>query len=141
MSQADLRAKFIANAQPEIDRGYPQFASGGDHLGGLRIVGERGPELEATGAARIFNATETERMLRQSFAPQVLFTPASNDNSGAEMLKELQAVRAQLERLERGQSQTTAAVGASGAAITGAVERGNDINRETGTALKRANSR
>lgn len=39
------------------------FATGGFHTGGLRIVGERGPELEATGAARIFNAQQTHRML------------------------------------------------------------------------------
>ena len=31
----------------------PQFASGGYHSGGLRIVGENGPELEATGPSRI----------------------------------------------------------------------------------------
>lgn len=50
----------------------PGFASGGDHRGGLRIVGERGRELEATGPARIWNADQTRRMLnppRQS-APQ-----------------------------------------------------------------------
>ncbi len=39
------------------------FASGGMHSGGLRIVGERGPELEATGASRIWNAEQTRAML------------------------------------------------------------------------------
>jgi hypothetical protein len=39
------------------------FASGGDHRGGLRIVGENGPELEATGPSRIFSADQTRRML------------------------------------------------------------------------------
>ncbi|MCZ8074633.1 MAG: hypothetical protein O9341_10930, partial [Paucibacter sp.] len=43
--------------------GMPGFASGGDHGGGWRIVGERGPELEATGAARIFNAAQTAQIL------------------------------------------------------------------------------
>ena len=33
------------------------------HFGGLRIVGENGPELEATGAARIFNAQQTRTIL------------------------------------------------------------------------------
>lgn len=42
----------------------PKFASGGDHIGGLRLVGENGPELEATGPARIFNANQTQRILR-----------------------------------------------------------------------------
>lgn len=33
----------------------PRFAAGGMHSGGLRIVGEDGPELEATGPSRIWN--------------------------------------------------------------------------------------
>ncbi|MNT13923.1 hypothetical protein D3C72_1489080 [compost metagenome] len=33
----------------------PGFASGGVHAGGLRIVGENGPELEMTGPSRILN--------------------------------------------------------------------------------------
>lgn len=41
----------------------PAFASGGMHRGGLRIVGERGPELEATGPARIWTADQTRSML------------------------------------------------------------------------------
>lgn len=36
----------------------PRFAAGGLHVGGLRLVGERGPELEATGPARIWNAEQ-----------------------------------------------------------------------------------
>jgi len=43
---------------------FPGFADGGDHTGGLRIVGERGPELQATGPARIFNADQTRRILQ-----------------------------------------------------------------------------
>lgn len=41
----------------------PMFASGGMHGGGLRIVGERGPELEATGPARIWSADRTRAMV------------------------------------------------------------------------------
>jgi phage-related minor tail protein len=44
--------------------GLKGFASGGDFAGGLRIVGENGPELEATGPSRIFNASQTASMLR-----------------------------------------------------------------------------
>ena len=36
---------------------------GGNHAGGLRLVGENGPELEVTGPARIFNAAQTRGML------------------------------------------------------------------------------
>jgi len=41
----------------------PAFASGGFHSGGLRLVGENGPELEVTGASRIYNASQTAAML------------------------------------------------------------------------------
>lgn len=39
------------------------IAAGGWHAGGLRLVGEQGPELEATGPARLFTAGETRRLL------------------------------------------------------------------------------
>ena len=42
--------------------GTPAFASGGSHSGGLRIVGENGPELEVTGPSRIFSANQTRGM-------------------------------------------------------------------------------
>ena len=35
--------------------GMPSFADGGMHMGGMRLVGERGPELEATGPSRILS--------------------------------------------------------------------------------------
>jgi hypothetical protein len=41
----------------------PAFAAGGIHGGGLRLVGENGPELEATGPSRIYNAQQTAAML------------------------------------------------------------------------------
>jgi len=44
----------------------PGFADGGVHKGGLRLVGERGPEIEYTGPSRIFNATQTKNMLAGS---------------------------------------------------------------------------
>lgn len=39
------------------------FANGGLHSGGLRIVGENGPELEATGPSRIYNANQLSGMM------------------------------------------------------------------------------
>jgi len=41
-----------------------QFAMGGFHTGGLRMVGERGPELEATGPSRIFSHNQTKGMFK-----------------------------------------------------------------------------
>jgi hypothetical protein len=49
--------------------GIPAFATGGLHSGGMRLVGENGPELEVTGPARIFNARQTQDMFRASTAP------------------------------------------------------------------------
>lgn len=44
----------------------PTFASGGYHSGGLRLVGENGPELEMTGPSSIINASETAALLNGS---------------------------------------------------------------------------
>ncbi|MFG6535802.1 hypothetical protein [Sulfitobacter sp. CS16] len=66
--------------------GIPAFANGGFHSGGLRVVGERGPELEMTGPSRIHNANDTRKIL-------------GNDNS--EVVRELQQLRAELADLKR----------------------------------------
>jgi hypothetical protein len=47
---------------------FPAFESGGDHYGGWRIVGENGPELEATGAARYYNAEQTKSIMSKGSA-------------------------------------------------------------------------
>jgi len=45
---------------------FPAFANGGFHSGGLRIVGERGPEIENTGAARYWTSEQTQKFLSGS---------------------------------------------------------------------------
>ncbi|VDS08859.1 hypothetical protein PARHAE_02044 [Paracoccus haematequi] len=72
---------------------YPAFALGGDFAGGLRIVGERGPELEATGPSRIYNAQQTRQIL------------AGGDNR--EIVAELRALRQEVAEL-RAHAQKTA---------------------------------
>ncbi|MBP5971146.1 DUF4214 domain-containing protein, partial [Pseudomonas iridis] len=59
-------AQAIANAAKEKGQAIkvPGYASGGDFGGGLRLVGENGPELEVTGPSRIFTANQTASMLR-----------------------------------------------------------------------------
>ena len=52
-----IRNAAVQNGQ------IPAFASGGDHMGGLRLVGENGPELEVTGPSRIYNNSDTMKML------------------------------------------------------------------------------
>jgi hypothetical protein len=48
--------------------GIPAFAAGGMHRGGLRIVGERGPELEYTGPSRLHQCYSFE-MMGPDYAP------------------------------------------------------------------------
>jgi len=80
-----LRAHFTGGGT--IDN-IPGFASGGYHAGGLRVVGETGPELEFTGPSYIANSGDTSRLL---------------DNS--EVVAELRALRAEVERM-RGENRT-----------------------------------
>jgi hypothetical protein len=58
---------WLANSLSEtsgiLGSPVPAFASGGLHSGGLRLVGENGVELEATGPSRIFNANQTADIL------------------------------------------------------------------------------
>ena len=63
----------------------PAFASGGMHYGGVRLVGERGPEIETTGPARYFNATQTASML--------------TGGSNAALVAEVKALREQVRDL------------------------------------------
>ena len=57
----------------------PMLASGGDFSGGLRIVGENGPELEATGASRIFNAQQTKDILGGGGSTNNIVVNVTND--------------------------------------------------------------
>ena len=70
MTAGSLEATLkLLKEQYGID--IPGFASGGDHIGGLRIVGERGPELEATGPSRIFSSQQTRAILTGDLAQEV----------------------------------------------------------------------
>lgn len=61
--------------------GIRGFEAGGDHSGGLRIVGENGPELEITGPSRIMNNADLMARLR------------SPDANSAALVEELRAQR------------------------------------------------
>jgi len=56
----------------------PGFASGGSHAGGLRIVGEHGPELEFTGPSHIISNSNSRQLL-----------------NNAELIAEIRALRAE----------------------------------------------
>ena len=87
----------------------PGFASGGVFSGGLRLVGERGPELEVTGPSRIYNANQTAAML-------------SGGSSNAAIVAELRAVRAELESIKA----NTQASAQSGGKLVRTIDRVTD---------------
>jgi hypothetical protein len=59
----------------------PKFAAGGDFMGGLRLVGENGPELEMTGPSRIFNAGQTKNILSGGRSASINYAPVINIDS------------------------------------------------------------
>ena len=61
----------------------PTFANGGQHFGGLRLVGEKGPEIEFTGPSRISSNRDVSRMLdnREVIAELKLLRKAFDDNT------------------------------------------------------------
>ncbi|MGP3699847.1 tail tape measure protein [Rhodobacter sp. NSM] len=68
--------------------GVPSFAGGGVHAGGLRLVGEQGPELEVTGPSRIYSASQTRDLL-----------------DTREMVAEMRAMREELARMRAENTQ------------------------------------
>jgi hypothetical protein len=81
----------------------PKFATGGDFGGGLRLVGERGPELEVTGPSRIFNASQTKDILRGGGRSVVVnYNPVVNIDSRSDRASIIQ----DMERVnKRGQAE------------------------------------
>ena len=71
----------------------PAFAAGGSHAGGLRIVGEKGWEVESTGPSRIFNQQQLGQAL--------------SGGGNAELIQEVRALREEVRGL-RAEAQATA---------------------------------
>jgi hypothetical protein len=65
--------------------GTPSFATGGDHFGGLRVVGERGWELEATGPSRIHSSEDLASILATAMRSAIVdaMGPAGSADSAA----------------------------------------------------------
>jgi phage-related minor tail protein len=65
--------------------GGPGFAVGGYHRGGVRVVGENGPELEVTGQSYIHDAAATRRLMAQQ-----------SDGDGGDAVAELRDLRREM---------------------------------------------
>jgi len=63
IQQAISNATGLAVNMDNATRGQ-QFARGGMFNGGMRLVGEEGPELEVTGPSRIYSKQQTKDLLR-----------------------------------------------------------------------------
>lgn len=105
------------------------FADGGLHAGGLRLVGERGPEIEATGPARIWTASQTRDFMR-----------GGNDN-GANQGRVVEKLQELVFTLKEEISDLKKVVATAGHQTIQAVERGNDLQAEGVSNARRANSR
>ncbi|WP_288899482.1 tape measure protein [uncultured Delftia sp.] len=68
LSDMEALSGLYARDWAEVERitgiKLPAFASGGMHTGGLRVVGERGWEVEATGPARYWNQQQLGQAMR-----------------------------------------------------------------------------
>jgi hypothetical protein len=71
----------------------PAFALGGYHSGGMRLVGENGPELEFTGSARYFSFDQT----RELFSG----INSSNNNPNDALIEEIRKLNAQVSELQQ----------------------------------------
>jgi hypothetical protein len=78
------------------------FADGGLHPGGLRLVGERGPELEVTGPSRIMSNEDLMKALQPQ--PDIQVAPPINliqaeAGSDPELLAALEELQTELHEL------------------------------------------
>lgn len=145
--------------------GTPSFEHGGLHAGGLRLVGERGPELEVTGPARYWSAAETRALLAPNaggmdYASMPLWASpdvrtglagvgrfdlptmphnAANDREAtAELIAELRELRKQVSSLEAKAEQGNRIAVASGTANIEGLTANAREQRQTQQAVRGA---
>jgi hypothetical protein len=90
----------------DVHGGEPAFANGGIHSGGMRLVGERGPELEMTGPSAIMSYHDLMSGIRQS----------------SDQIRELHAIRQELQSL-RSETRSSAISNAEVARKINRIER------------------
>jgi tetratricopeptide (TPR) repeat protein len=87
IQQAISNATGLAVNMDNATRGQ-QFARGGMFNGGMRLVGEEGPELEVTGPSRIYSKQQTKDLLR-----------GGDSNEGEGLRAEVSEMRQELRQL------------------------------------------
>jgi len=131
MSQASMGTSYsdiqkaLEQSQEAKKLKIPGYAAGGDHGGGWRIVGENGPELEATGPSRIFNARQTNDLMSR------LMQPASGSDA---LVAEVRALRAEVVMLREMNSVENRAI--AGGALAAADHLDAAINGDKPLAMK-----
>lgn len=115
--QAMLIGSLIESMSDVVkSRGFavPGFASGGMHSGGLRLVGERGWEVEATGPARIWNQ-------------QQIAGAMGGGNNNAELVTEIRALREEVASLRYSSEATASATRQTAKTLDSAANGGQPL--------------
>ena len=108
----------LVNAALGSSTNIQAFANGGTFGGGLRLVGERGPELEVTGPSRIFSANQTRDIL----------------GGGGDMAAEMRALRQEVSLLRAEARATAVATTKSADLLFRATDGGQDFIRTEAAA-------
>jgi tape measure domain-containing protein len=115
----------------------PAFADGGFHAGGVRLVGELGPEIEATGAARYWSAAKTAEMLAPRMVAPMSFPQMSfGSDMMAPLVREIAGLRQDNATLRDEVKRLRSAVEGAGVATVAAVDRGTAVQGETARATR-----
>jgi hypothetical protein len=122
MAQVEAANQKLADAQAEYGAliaryestfgSPPTFASGGPFSGGLRLVGEQGPELEFTGPSRIYSNSDSKKLLNiDELVAEVKALRAEIKSGNYQLTKYSKTTADVLQRVTRdGESMLTEAV-------------------------------
>jgi tape measure domain-containing protein len=100
-----MREAIKANDEYKTKLRIPGFVNGGDHIGGLRAVGEAGIEIEATGPSRIHSTRDLIENLRNPSQNNAALA-AAVDRLNATVARQEAIIERQSEALEQTQRNT-----------------------------------
>jgi hypothetical protein len=117
-----IRSFFMESDEYKGLHKIPGFASGGDFAGGIRAVGERGIEIEATGASRIHSTQAIISALRNP------------SNANEALVTEVRALREEVKQLREANSAENRAIAKGTQETAGHLDAA--VNGETPLATK-----